>query len=375
MNLPFSIDRNCLTSLTDQVTDGFRRAIADGTYASGETLPSLRELSANLGVSLIVTRAAYARLEKEGLVALRRGFGCTVVGGKARLWKGCVLLVTRGRGYGFVSGIVTDVIRERLLKAHYRVTSVTAYEGADGCAQLDYAFKQTFDLVVTVGCEKAFMSRISRAKVPTVVFGGRLENVPRGMEYIPFQSESAVPDFVRHCKRAGVKSVLQVGLGMHMSFANAERELNDAGIRVRLWRIRPDDTVYGGIEAAQKRAAQLFERQLSRGRAWLPDVIYFSDDYVAQAALVLMLAQGVRVPEDVRVVTWANKGHVPVFPKTLTRMEYDPVEAGATVAERILARLESRATCVPMSVPHYVIGESFPVVRKEAEERRRKESV
>lgn len=360
MKLPFSIDRNCLTSLTDQVTDGFRRAIADGTYAPGETLPPLRGLSAALGVSLIVTRAAYSRLEEEGLVALRRGFGCTVVGGKTRLWKGNVLLVTRGRGNGYAVGIVTDVIRERLLKARYNVSSVTAFEGPSGCAQLDYALKQTFDLIVSVGCERAFMTRIARARVPTVVFGGRRENVPPGIEYIPFRSEAAIPDFVRHCVRTGVRHVLQVGLGMHMSFANAKKALTAAGVKVTLWRIRPDDVAYGGIEAAQARTSRLFGRYLSRGRAWLPDVIYFSDDYVAQAALVSLLAHGVRVPEDVRVVTWANRGHVPVFTRTLTRMEYDPVEAGAAVAEVVLARLESRTVSAPMAVPRYVIGESFP---------------
>ena len=43
--LPFQIDRSSRLSLTRQLVDGFRRAIAEGRYAEGGLLPSLAEIT------------------------------------------------------------------------------------------------------------------------------------------------------------------------------------------------------------------------------------------------------------------------------------------------------------------------------------------
>ena len=48
--LPFQIDRSSRLSLTRQLVDGFRRAIAEGRYAEGGLLPSLAEITAATGV-------------------------------------------------------------------------------------------------------------------------------------------------------------------------------------------------------------------------------------------------------------------------------------------------------------------------------------
>ena len=41
---------------------------------------------------------------------------------------------------------------------------------------------------------------------------------------------------------------------------------------------------------------------------------------------------GLRVPEDVKVVTVANRNNVPFFPKALTRMEWDQSANGARIS-------------------------------------------
>ena len=54
-----------------------------------------------------------------------------------------------------------------------------------------------------------------------------------------------------------------------------------------------------------------------------PDLIVFLDDYIARGALLAMAAVGIRIPEDVQVVTMANKGLGPVWLKPLTQFEVD----------------------------------------------------
>ena len=46
-------------------------------------------------------------------------------------------------------------------------------------------------------------------------------------------------------------------------------------------------------------------------------MLYLADDYLAMGVMTALLAHGIRIPEDVRVVVWANKGGGcgPVFTK------------------------------------------------------------
>jgi DNA-binding LacI/PurR family transcriptional regulator len=53
--------------------------VADGELAPGERLPSLRGLAAQLGVNINTVRAAYAELERDGLVRTRHGAGTVVL--------------------------------------------------------------------------------------------------------------------------------------------------------------------------------------------------------------------------------------------------------------------------------------------------------
>ena len=60
--IPFSINRNDVRPLFNQVVDGFREAIISGYYVSGDKIPSSRDLCPILGVSRIVTQAALENL-------------------------------------------------------------------------------------------------------------------------------------------------------------------------------------------------------------------------------------------------------------------------------------------------------------------------
>jgi len=61
-----------------QIIDQITRMIQSGTLQPGTQLPSVRELAANLLVSLITVRRAYADLEVAGLIIRRQGFGTYV---------------------------------------------------------------------------------------------------------------------------------------------------------------------------------------------------------------------------------------------------------------------------------------------------------
>ena len=64
-----------------QIMDEIRRALVRGTLAPEDPLPSVRELSASLQVNPRTVSQAYAELEREGVVYVRRGQGTFVAPG------------------------------------------------------------------------------------------------------------------------------------------------------------------------------------------------------------------------------------------------------------------------------------------------------
>ena len=62
-----------------QIADRLRVAIADGTFAAGDALPSESQLNAAFGISRATSRAALDSLEQEGLIVRKSGKGSIVL--------------------------------------------------------------------------------------------------------------------------------------------------------------------------------------------------------------------------------------------------------------------------------------------------------
>ena len=61
-----------------QIMDQVRRMIVAGRLASGEKLPSIRDLAATLQINPLTVGKAYTELERSGIIEMRRGLGMYV---------------------------------------------------------------------------------------------------------------------------------------------------------------------------------------------------------------------------------------------------------------------------------------------------------
>ena len=61
-----------------QIIEQITRRIAVGDWKSGELIPSIRQLAADLQVSVITVKRAYLELEREGLIITHHGKGSVV---------------------------------------------------------------------------------------------------------------------------------------------------------------------------------------------------------------------------------------------------------------------------------------------------------
>lgn len=62
----------------EQVKDGVKAAIMSGELKAHDLMPSVRQLAADLNVSMITTKRAYADLEREGFIYTVAGKGTFV---------------------------------------------------------------------------------------------------------------------------------------------------------------------------------------------------------------------------------------------------------------------------------------------------------
>ena len=357
---PFALRRNDAHTFVEQATDGIRKAIAMGYYRPGEVLPPVRDLAEMLGVSRIVTNAVIARLAKEGLVNPRPRLGVMVLGPSSTVWHGCVQFVYRNSPGSYYPNFLASELRGRLIGEGYVFTQLAVMRDASGrydFSALDLATDRSINLSLLMFNDVAIERRLSELGRPFAVIGKSACRRKGCVGNIRFHREAVVSDFVSHCRMAGVRRVLQVG--QIPADTQAVLALRRAGVDAAEWVIPPLDGIRP--ECVERAALEAFDVRLGRGSGWLPDVLFFTDDYVARGAITALSEHGFRIPDDVRVVTWANRGNGPVMRLPLTRMEMDPIAHGETIARCVVSYLRDGGFPEGMCVgPRYIAGFSFP---------------
>ena len=80
------IDRSSPVPFWFQLARVLEQAIASGLWRPGERLASESELCDHFGISRTTVRQALARLEQEGMVVRRKGFGTFATSAGPRMW-------------------------------------------------------------------------------------------------------------------------------------------------------------------------------------------------------------------------------------------------------------------------------------------------
>lgn len=361
-SVPFSVSRSAAGSLFKQMTDGLREAIVSGYYKTGDVLPTILEWSKLLGVSIRVPEAAISALAKEGLITVRKRSGCVVNPRRQRVWNGRVLVVVPDGDHVYYQNVVVGRIRSRMSEVGYMFSQVTVLRKRNGrydFKQLAHELKSCPDFTLVVGNRPEIERFLSKAGAVFGVFGSNRCVLPGCVANFHRNKDSVVSDIMAHCRRSGVKSVLQVSKATG-GFFDVVPRLRESGFKVDEWQT-PVLFEYGRAEGASRGAFCAFRDRLEKdGVGWLPDLLVFTDDFVATGALIAMLMKGVKAPDDVKVVSLVNKGVGPVYPVSLSRVENDPVRHGDILAEAVVHFLVRRRVLDTEVSSEYVIGESFP---------------
>lgn len=358
---PFALDRSRSGELSAQLAAAMRKAIETGFYGGGEAIPPTRDLAAMLGVSRVVAIRAMRQLEDWRLVVRRPHYGCVVCAKDRPLWKGQVLIVVPPGIGNMRENSVYAILRDTLTSSGYMPLVATVPRTPEGkfvdFALLEAMLRQQIDLTVCLHDAPSVVAWLAKRKIPFVIFGRDAARSRGSVGFVDNRDDIVLGEFVAHCREAKVATVLQ--LTAIENGPDAVPSLKAAGIKASNWRIAPPNGGDNALGLVQ-RATDEFAARLAKGRKWLPDLLFFRDDHLATGALVALSVGGVRIPEDVRVVTWANRDLGPTYVKPLTRMELDSAAIGERLADCVLEYLSTGTFPKDVVVgPRYIRGGTF----------------
>ena len=358
------IDRKSWIKLPYQVAGVLRRAIAADVWAPGEKLPSARTLASGFGVSFRVAVEALRILAGENRISLRAKSRAVVNVEESALKNHRVLLVLPGGIHEYANMTVYERMRMRLNEAGYMV-SVTSLMRVGSrnnydVAQLRTDLRRQYELVVCpYTAHGQVLDIIRSSRQPFVIMPGKAVEAKNFVGNIRRDIRSPERAFVGHCRRRKIRRVMIVGKWSGDG-AGIQAALAAEGIAAEVMIVRAKVCVFRG-ESIERSVFDAFSRRFAReGKSWLPEVLYFTDDFACYGAMTAMLTHGVRVPEDVRLATVANRGSLRAFRTTLTRVEYDLPAMGDAASDYILGFLRN-GEFPPDAVvrPVFRIGGSF----------------
>lgn len=355
------IDNKLPDSLTRQLYVGLRKLIKDGTYPSGTTLPTLNEIAAECEVSQNVVRRAVTALKADGLVSPRPKVGIVVTPNRSKKRIGRVLFIVPRGNDAYYFRILLARAASRLYEAGYEPVTLEL-DLLPNHRPNDAALRRIepgrFDLALVVASDAKIEKLLCARKIPFVTLGIRAETGVGNRGAIPLNMRTALPDFIRACKRNRPKSVVQFEWNVTSGEPSVIQPLNALHINASSVPVQIDES-HTALAQAKMNAFITMERFLAAKKP-LPDLFFFPDDYMAEGALLALTKAGLRSPEDVKVVVLSVKGQGPVYFRQLTRIELDPLADAVTLADALLAILAGKP------IPHtaallsrYIPGETF----------------
>ena len=315
-------------------------------------------------VGVKTVRTAYESLKAEGWLrsSVRKGFVAATP--DAPQWKGDVLVVSKA---DYSNTMLVSGIESRLSSAGWLVTNIIIARLGNPNAEygpLDAMLTRPFDLVIVLSDSGGVLERIRYAGKPYICLSHASPSFGEGCRgVVRLRHKKNIETIACEAGRLGVRSIWCVDFQVtHRYVAEMFRR---KGFDVSFQSTGCDSAARSLSDAVQESAYRKFADLASKAKPKWPDLIFFLDDYVALGALSAMIENGVKMPDDVRVIACTNVGHALPFGSRFARIEFDLVRAGGEIGGFALERLHDRRnrTVVELELGEYAGGSAFTLCR------------
>ena len=342
-NAIYVLDPAAAETLTEQLAENLRRAIANGICKPGDRLPGIRGMAKLCGTSVQVPIDAMKTLAAEGVVKARPRIGCVVLGKNRKVWQGRILMIHVGAHSNYGQNVFCAEMASLLGAANWRVGHFYVPHRKTGYCDLKALARELaekHDLVLLPAYDPPVVKIVRGSGIPYMLLSAQVgEQKGTGcIGFMTFNDHQAITEFAEHCRMAGVRRILNVRHDI-CHYMNLER-LRADGIEVEDMCIVPEMSDLRS-ESFSCLTYEAILRRLGEKGALRPDLICFTDDYFARGGLCALERLGLRAPDDIKVVSLSNYGNAPFYPKPLTRFEFNHFDFAAKTVRAILRYLRT----------------------------------
>ena len=319
-----------LLTKSQQVEKYIRSQISRGRWTAGKRLPPEQKLSARLGVSSGTVKSVVTRLAHAGLLDRTQRLGTFVAHTQATGYVAILSsagLLASPAGYYFRR--LAEEARKRIEAAGYRPILATGH--GDNTASDE--FMSTLNLLDRPVAEETL------GVLSTVGLGPVEQRLAK--EGICSVSIASDPHWASdHCVILDKRQLVAMAVELLRSsgyedFAVMYTQVPRAGayvteslreqLRASGAELPPDRLVEVPYGDEFANTYDVFKQWWARPDR--PKALFFYEDALCDVATRAILELGIKVPDDLAIVTHSNVGRVFHFPVPLTRVEFDPAEA------------------------------------------------
>ncbi|MEI6423678.1 MAG: GntR family transcriptional regulator, partial [Lentisphaerota bacterium] len=341
-----------------QIVSHFEDSIYSGKLAPGTHIPATLELSRQFGVGRNAVQQALSILSERGLVERYSKRGTFVSQSVNSRTIGLLFVnsIEVDEQYHYLRLLCNEIIRQAMEKS-WRIATYYPLS-LDENSRKQYASELLKD--INSGKLKGILSHDNtpemrkllseEARIPYVISGD-------------FENEETIGDSmlykgVSYLLRLGRRNIAVIAHSTEKSPSEYDLEcLKKAYSEQNL----PLAAKYFYENCSTERAGLMVMDKIIRTSRKLPDALLVLNDAACRGVIFQLLLKGIKIPEDIAIITHSNKGYDILSPVPLTKLEIDPAIHAKIALERMWAKLEGRTpekiSAVPILIPGKSCGE------------------
>jgi LacI family transcriptional regulator len=195
--------------------------------------------------------------------------------------------------------------------------------------------------------DKAIYERVKKRNVPLVFFDRAIQGI--GFSSVGIDDKKAAFELVVYTIRRGYKDIahlagsltIDIGRERHAGYLEA---ISKYGIP-----IKEDWIIFGGFDKIS--GYNGFRKLLKQDR--LPEVIFASNDRIAQGAYIAIKEAGLKIPDDIGVIALGHREFAEILSPTLTIIDSSPEVLGQRAMEVLV---DEMTTSTPRGKHHLLLN-------------------
>ena len=331
-----------------QIVSYFEEEIQQGRLKPGDRIPATTRLSEIFNVNPDTVQQSLKLLAERGFVSRAPGRGTFVRKGINSRTFGIIFkrTVLTDEDVSFYSGFLNDFIllaeQEQWNCRLFMVTENLSPEdasGEKGLLDLKKAIADGEVRAVVEFCTNPTVRDYLRTEcpVPVSLCDVSMDNIAfihKGVNYLEERGYRDIAVFAYHLDRPN----------------NFDEGISTCHSKLPLRR-------FDAVDANHNEGYRLM-RELCGSRSGLPDALLIANDRLFIGAWYFLLEKGIRVPEELAVLTHANRGRLPMSHIPLTRLEVDPLALTREVFREIAGKITGDAYTARPVTPELIVGRS-----------------